>query len=41
VANQLVGDLERLGVLRVTPDGSRNRVFEYAPYIGIFGELRP
>jgi Fic family protein len=41
VANQLVGDLERLGMLRETTGGSRNRVFEYAPYIGIFGELRP
>lgn len=41
VANQLVGDLERLGVLRETSGASRNRVFEYAPYIGIFGELRP
>ena len=41
MANQLVGDLERLGVLRVTTGGSRNRVFEDAPYIGIFEELRP
>ena len=41
MANQLVGDLERLGVLRETTGGSRDRVFEYAPYIGIFGERRP
>lgn len=41
IANQLVADLERLGLLRETTGGSRNRVFEYAPYIEIFGELRP
>ena len=31
----------RLGVLREVTGGARNLVFEYAPYIEIFGELRP
>ncbi len=41
VANELVAEFERLGLLRETTGGSRNCVFEYAPYVQIFGELRP
>ena len=41
MANQLVSEFVRLGLLRQISRGMRNRVFEYAPYVEIFGELRP
>ena len=41
VANQLVAELAKLDLLRQISEGRRNRVFEYAPYVEIFGELRP
>ena len=41
MANQLVAEFVRLGLLRQIRRGARNRVFEYAPYVEIFGELRP
>jgi Fic family protein len=40
-ASHLVGELERLGLLREVTGGARNRLFEYAPYVALFGELRP
>jgi Fic family protein len=40
-ANDLVAGFERLGLLRQTSRGARNRVFEYEPYVQIFGELKP
>lgn len=41
VANQLVSDFVQLGLLEQISEGNRNRVFEYAPYVKIFGELKP
>jgi Fic family protein len=41
IANQLVADLVRLGILREITRQRRNRIFRYEPYIQIFGELKP
>lgn len=40
-ANDLVAGFERLGLLREITGGARNRVFQYDPYVQIFGELKP
>lgn len=40
-ANDLVASFDRLGLLRETTGGTRNRVFRYEPYVQIFGELNP
>ncbi len=40
-ANDLVERFETLGLLREISGGLRNRVFQYDPYIQIFGELKP
>jgi Fic family protein len=40
-ANDLVAGFERLGLLREMTGGARNRVFQYEPYMAIFGELKP
>ena len=36
VANQLIADLEELGLLREITGGSRNRVYRYEPYSAMF-----
>jgi hypothetical protein len=36
-----VTGFERLGLLREITGGARNRVFQYDPYVQIFGELKP
>jgi len=40
-ANDLVAGFETLGLLREITGGARNRVFQYDPYVQIFGELKP
>ncbi len=37
-ANALVGELERLGLLREMTGRRRNRVFSYEPYMSLFSE---
>jgi Fic family protein len=37
-ANNLVADLERMGLLRETTGNKRNRVFEYSDYLNLFRE---
>jgi len=41
VANKLVGDFERLGLLEEVTGQKRNRRYRYQPYLEIFGELSP
>ena len=41
VANSLVADFERLGILRETTGQKRNRRYRYEDYVKIFGELAP
>ncbi len=36
VANQLIADLEELGLLREITGGHRNRVYRYEPYSALF-----
>jgi Fic family protein len=40
-ANDLVAGFVELGLLREITGGARNRVFQYDPYVAIFGELKP
>lgn len=40
-SNDLVASFLRMGLLREITGGTRNRVFQYAPYVEIFGELKP
>lgn len=40
-ANDLVAGFVNLGLLREITGGARNRVFQYDPYVAIFGELKP
>ncbi len=40
-ANDLVAGFAKLGLLRETTGGVRNRIFRYDPYVAIFGELKP
>ena len=40
-ANDLVAAFVNLGLLREVTGGARNRVFQYDPYVAIFGELKP
>jgi Fic family protein len=40
-ANDLVTTFVDLGLLREITGGGRNRVFQYDPYVPIFGELKP
>lgn len=39
--NGLVAAFVDWGLLRESTGGARNRVFQYAPYVQIFGELKP
>lgn len=41
VANDLVADFERLGLLEEVTGQKRNRRYRYTPYLEIFGELAP
>lgn len=41
VANDLVADFERLGLLTEVTGQKRNRRYRYQPYLKIFGELAP
>lgn len=41
VANDLVADFERLGLLTEVTGNKRNRRYRYQPYLEIFGELAP
>jgi Fic family protein len=40
-ANDLIAGFVNLGLLREITGGARNRVFQYDPYVAIFGELKP
>ena len=40
-ANDLVASFVNLGLLREITGGARHRVFQYDPYVAIFGELKP
>ena len=40
-ANDLVASFVDLGLLREITGGARHRVFQYDPYVAIFGELKP
>jgi Fic family protein len=40
-ANDLIAGFVSLGLLRETTGGARNRVFQYEPYVAIFGDLKP
>jgi len=40
-ANDLVASFVDLGLLREITGGARHRVFQYEPYVAIFGELKP
>jgi Fic family protein len=40
-ANDLVAGFEGLGLLREITGRARNRIFQYVPYVDIFGELKP
>lgn len=41
VANSLVEQFKDLGLLRETTGQARNRLFEYTPYVKLFGKLEP
>ncbi len=41
IANQLIADMERLGLLHESTGQVRNRVFRYEPYLQIFGDMKP
>ena len=40
-ANDLIAGFVNLGLLREITGGARNRIFQYDPYVAIFGELKP
>jgi Fic family protein len=41
VANRLVGEFEKYGLLVEVTGQTRNRRYHYEPYLGLFGELMP
>jgi Fic family protein len=40
-AAKLASDFEKIGLLRETTGQARNRLFEYSPYVQLFGKLEP
>ncbi len=38
-ANDIIADMERLGLLREATGNQRNRVFVYEPYLALFREI--